>query len=79
MQVAIKLFSSFLPIPFNCQLVRDENKSLISVIGIFVSEQSTCVDKENHILSYWNLFLLKNKIRSIILNHLEDLLSCKHW
>lgn len=79
MHVAIKQFSLFfLPVPFNCQHVGDENKPLISAIGMVVLEQSTCVDKENHILSQWDLFLLKNKVRSISLNHLKGLLSCKH-
>lgn len=57
--------------PLTVSLSLDENKSLIPVIGIFVFEQTACVDKENHILSQWNLFLLINKIESIILNHLE--------
>lgn len=68
----------FLPLAFSCQRAGDENKPLTSTIGIFVLEQSICVDKENHILSQWSLSLLRNKGRPISLNHLKGLLSCKH-
>lgn len=65
----------FLPLALKCQHSGDENKPLTSTIGIFVLEQSICVDKENHILSQWNLFWLRNKVRSISLNNLKGLLS----
>lgn len=77
MHIVIKWFSFifFLPLALNCQRAGDENKPLTSTIGIFVLEQSICVDKGNHILSQWNLFLLRNKVRSISLNNLKGLLS----
>lgn len=68
----------FLPLALNCQCAGDENNPFTSTIGIFVLEQGICVDKENHILSQWKLFLLRTKVRSISLNHLKGLLSCKH-
>lgn len=68
----------FLPLALNCQHAGDEYKPFTSTIGAFVLEQSICVDKANHVLSQWNLFLLRTKVRSISLNHLKGLLSCQH-